>query len=299
MTRSSGRGAEGPVGFVLSGGGSIGAVQVGMVQALFERGIGPDVLFGASVGACNGAFLASRPATGDTADELARVWSGLRSRDVFPFSPLTGLLGLLGLRDHVVSPRRLRRLLDAWVQFESLEQAATPLHVVATALLRGEELRLSTGNALSALLASAALPGVFPPVRRGGRVLVDGGVTNNTPLCHAVDAGVRRLYVLPTGYACSLDEAPRGAIGVATQSLSVLIQQRLVLDIQRVPEDVELVVLPPLCPLDVSPVDFSRGAEMIERSRRQSGEFLDGLAPGARHEVPDLMKRVSHHHHAH
>ncbi|MPY81839.1 MAG: patatin-like phospholipase family protein [Actinophytocola sp.] len=283
------------VAFVLSGGGSLGAIQVGMVQALYERDIAPDVITAASAGALNGAFLASRPTTSDTADRLAEVWSGLDTGDVFPFSPLTAMLGALGCQDHLVGSGKLRELVEKWVELDDLGQAPIPLHVIATGLLSGAELRLSSGPAVSAVLASAALPGVFPPVRREGRVLVDGGVTDNTPVSDAIALGARKIYVLPTGYACDLKEPPRSAIGVALQSLNVLIHRRLVLDIQRVPESVELVVLPPLCPLDVVPVDLSYGEELIRRSREQSRRFLDEL-PDDRHVVPELMGRAYHPH---
>ncbi|MPY80447.1 MAG: patatin-like phospholipase family protein [Actinophytocola sp.] len=287
--------ARGDVAFVLSGGGSLGAIQVGMLQALYERDIAPDLIAAASAGALNGAFLASRPATPGTANLLAEVWSGLKTDDVFPFNPLTALLGALGCRDHLVSSDKLRELIEEWIDFDDIGDARIPLHVIATGLLIGAELRLSSGPVNSAVLASAALPGVFPPVRREGRVLVDGGVTNNTPLSHAVALGASRIYVLPTGYACVLEKPPRGALGVALQSLNVLIQQRLVLDIERVPESVELVVLPPLCPLDVVPIDLSRGEELIRRSREQSREFLDTL-PDEQHVVPDIMRRAEHQH---
>lgn len=284
-----------PTAFVLSGGGSLGAVQVGMLQALYERGIEPQLITGASVGAFNGAFIASRPPTTETADQMATVWRRLRTSDVFPLSPITGLLGALGWRNHIVNSRRVRRLLQKWVELDDLERAAIPLHVIATDLLSGAELRLSTGPARSAVLASGALPGVFPPVAREGRQLIDGGVTNNTPLSHAIELGAQRIYVLPTGYACSLTEPPRGAIGVAVQALSVLVQHRLVLDIRRVPDDVELIVLPPLCPLDVVPVDFSRTDELIDRSTEQSRRFLDERMQD-RHAVADLMRSEVHPH---
>lgn len=284
-----------PVAFVLSGGGSIGAVQVGMLCALYERGIAPDLIVAASAGAFNGAFIASRPATADTAEALAAVWSGLHRGALFPLNPLTGPLGALGVRDHLIGSRGLELLLRGGLEFDHLQDAAIPLHLIATDLLSGQERRLSTGDTISAVLASAALPGVLPPVRRDGRVLVDGGVTNNTPLSHAIELGARTVYVLSTGYACALKKAPRGAIGIATQALSLLIQQRIVLDIQRVPEAVRLIVLQPLCPLDVAPTDFSHATELITRSRARTHDYLDHL-DGAPHAVPDIMRTAGHVH---
>src|SRR5919199_4929332 len=92
-----------PVAFVLSGGASLGAIQVGMLRALYEREITPDVIVATSAGAINGAFIASRPQTVQSADELGRIWREVRRGDVFPLNPLSGLFGFLGRRTHVVS----------------------------------------------------------------------------------------------------------------------------------------------------------------------------------------------------
>lgn len=132
MVQASGE-PDRPVAFVLSGGGSIGAIQVGMIQALYERGIAPDLIVAASVGALNGAFIASRPATVDTAGQLAEVWSKLRTRTVFPVAPaLGGVLGALGYRNHVASTQGLRTLLGRWLEFDDLAVSPIPLHLIAT-----------------------------------------------------------------------------------------------------------------------------------------------------------------------
>ncbi|WP_199432872.1 patatin-like phospholipase family protein [Qaidamihabitans albus] len=286
------------VAFVLSGGASLGAIQVGMLHALYERGIAPDLLIATSVGALNAAFIASRPPTVRTATTLTDVWSGLHHRDVFPLSPWTALLGLLGKSDHFVSARRLRRMVKRRLEFDSLDRAPTPLHVIATDLLTGAERRLSAGPAVDAVLASAALPGVFPPVRFGDRRLIDGGVTNNTPISQALALGATRVYVLPTGYACALRRPPGSALGVAAHALSLLIQQRLVNDIQRIPDGFPMIVLPPPCPLAVTPADFSYSAELIRRSLAGSRAVLDlaGAADAPRTVVPDNMRSPYHEH---
>jgi len=153
------------VAFVLSGGASLGAIQVGMLRALYERGIAPDVIVGTSAGAMNGAFIASRPQTVATADALAAVWRDLRRGHVFPLNPLTGLLGFLGARDHLVPASGLRRLIARHVERDALEDLPIPLHVVAVDVITGEEVRLSHGVVADAVLASAAIPGVVAPVR--------------------------------------------------------------------------------------------------------------------------------------
>src|SRR5919107_4540696 len=97
--------------FVLSGGASLGSIQVGMLEALYERDIQPDLIVGTSAGALNGAFIAERPQTVETARELGDVWRGLSRGQIFPLNPLTGALGLIGGRGHLVPDSGLRRLI--------------------------------------------------------------------------------------------------------------------------------------------------------------------------------------------
>lgn len=207
--------------FVLSGGGNLGAVQAGQVRALIEAGVRPDLVIGSSVGAINGAFIAGG------ADEagcraLWTLWTNVRRTDIFPTPPLTGLGGLIGRRDHLISDSALRALLRRHLRFHDLADAPIPLHVVTCELRSGEEVLLSSGNAVDAICASAAIPGVFPPVTIDGRVLVDGGVANNAPISHAIDLGADVVWVLPCGYACALPEAPKRVAGIAMQAISIL-----------------------------------------------------------------------------
>jgi NTE family protein len=199
--------------FVLSGGANLGAVQVGMLRALHEVGIHPDAIVGASVGAINGAWLAGNPA-GTPLDELEEIWLRLRRGDIFPMRFGLGLAGFVGRRASLIDASGLRRLLERHVHFDLLEDAAIPLHVVVTDVLDGRDVALSAGPVIDIVTASSAIPGMFPPVVVNGRTYIDGGVVNNAPISHAVELGVDRIYVLPTGYACSLDTAPTSALGV-------------------------------------------------------------------------------------
>jgi NTE family protein len=263
--------------FVLSGGASLGAVQVGMLEALFERGIAPDVIVGCSVGAINGAFIASREPTVETALQLGEVWRGLNRGSVFPLSPVTGLLGFVGRGTHLVSNGKLRALVARHAGFSRLEDARVPLYVIATDVLTGGELRLSTGPAVDAVMASAAIPGVFAPVSVDGQLLIDGGVCDNTPLSHAIELGAEEIYVLPTGYSCDLDAPPRAALNMLLHAMSVMLAQRLYVEIELYRTRARVIVLPPPCPQNVQPIDFSRAGELIEHARAESRIFLDGL----------------------
>ena len=263
--------------FVLSGGASLGAVQVGMLEALFERRIAPDVIVGSSAGAINGAFIASREPTVQTARELGEVWRELNRGTIFPISPLTGLLGFVGLRGHVVPAHNLRRLIARHAGFDRLEDAPVPLHVIVTDLLSGRELRLSTGPAVDAVMASAAIPGVFEAVSLDGQLVIDGGVCDNTPLSQAIELGAEEIYVLPAGFACDLDAPPRGALDILLHAMSVMLAQRLYVDIELYRGRARVVVLPPPCPQRVQPIDFSHAGELIHRALADSRTFLDGL----------------------
>jgi len=153
--------------FVLAGGASLGAMQVGMLRALYEHGIVPDILVGTSAGALNAAFISSRPQSAATAEELASAWCAMRREQIFPLAARTLLWGLASRHDHLVPDRGLRRLVERHMQFERLEQAAIELQRLAFDVLAGREVLLSRGPVDDALVAAAAIPGVFSPVRWG------------------------------------------------------------------------------------------------------------------------------------
>ncbi|HEY8326962.1 MAG TPA: patatin-like phospholipase family protein [Rhodanobacter sp.] len=260
--------------FVLAGGGSLGAIEVGMLQALLDWGETPAFLVGASAGAINAAYFAGDPGIAG-ARELERIWCALKRREVFPFN-LGSVFGLLRRRDHLVDSVGLRRLLERYLPYRRLEDAALPVHLVASDMLTGQEVLLSVGPAIDAVLASTAIPGVYPPVRIGGRWLVDGGVANNTPISAAIGLGATRVIVLPTGFACALERAPSGAIARAMHALSLLVARQLVYDADRFAGSaVELRIVPSLCPLDTSPYDYSAAAVLIARARADTRRWLE------------------------
>lgn len=251
--------------FVLAGGGSLGAVQVGMLKALARLRVVPDLVVGASVGAINGAYFAAEPNEEGVA-RLERVWLQLRRSDVFPLSPISSVLGLFGKRDHLVKAAPLRSLIESNLPHQRLEDMRIPCHVVATDLMGGTEIVLSSGPVATALLASAAIPAVFPPVAINGYYLMDGGVANKTPISTAISLGATRVIVLPTGMSCALEEPPRGALALALHALNLLTMCHLVSDIERFADRAELVIIPPLCPLTTRAYDFSQSAELIRRA---------------------------------
>ena len=281
------------IAFVLSGGGSLGAVQVGMLQALSRRDVAPDLLIGTSVGAINAAYIAGRGTGTQALDDLASIWQGLRRKDVFPVNPLRHVLALAGAKPSLCSDAGVRRLLDTHLTYPDLRDATIPVHIVTTNLLSGEEVLLSAGDAARAVLASAAIPGIFPAVQYEGSTLVDGGVADNAALSQAVALGADEVYILPAGFACALQQPPATALGAAMQALTLLIEQRLVIDVEQFAGSATIKVLPPLCPLAIAPTDFSHAGELIERARRATGAWIDGGGPA----LPSPSRFLSLHHH--
>jgi NTE family protein len=264
-----------------------------MLQALAERDVHPDQLIGTSAGAINAAYVAGHGTSCSALDDLATIWRSLRRQNVFPLNPLHHLLALVGHRPALCSDGNLRHLIETHLPYRNLEDALTPLHIVTTDLLSGCEVLLATGDAVSAVLASATIPGVLPAVERDGLTLVDGGIADNAALSQAVALGADVIYILPTGFACALQRPPTTAIAAAVQALSLLIEQRLVIDVAQFEGDAVLKVLPPLCPLAVSSADFSHAGELIARAHAATGAWLDSGGPS----LPAPQRFLSLHHH--
>lgn len=266
-------GARPKTAFVFAGGGSFGAVQVGMLDALARRGIHADMVVGSSVGALNGAYYAGNP-TLEGVKRLEAVWRRLRRRDVFPVGWRT-MLGFLYRRDFLVASDRLRDMVEDNLTYRNLEDAKIPIHIVATNILTGGTVVLSEGSAAQAIVASAAIPVVFPPVHFNDLYLADGAVSSNTPVSAAVARGARRLIVLPTGYACALEKPPLGAVANALHALTLLIARQLTSELRELDgTDIEYFVVPPLCPLGGSPYDFSRSGVLIERAGKVTDAWI-------------------------
>jgi NTE family protein len=280
--------------FVFSGGCSLAAVQVGMLQALAARQVAPDLLVGTSAGALNAAFVAGHGADRAAVDRLADVWTGLHGRGVLSLDVRRAIRALAGRAPALCSDHPLRVLVSRHLAFADLADAPIPLRLVATDLLSGREVALAAGDAAEAVLASCALPGVLPPVEWDGRELVDGALADNTAISQAVAAGADRIYVLPSGYACDLPSPPRTPLGTLAHAVTLLIQQRLVTDLARYAGQVDLVVLPPPCPIRVSALDFGHAAELIARARADAEDWLD--RDGGRR--PDPAGAIDLHEHA-
>jgi NTE family protein len=276
---------------VFAGGGSFGAIQVGMMHSLATHGISADMVVGSSVGALNGAYYAGDP-TLQGVLQLETIWRGLTRHDVFPVTWRT-LLGFVRRRDFLIPHDGVRKLIDDHIPYRNLEDAKIPIHIVTTDIISGDSVVLSEGSTAEAIVASTAIPGAFAPIRYKELYLADGAISSNTPVRVAVAKGARRLIILPTGYACASHAPPIGAVANALHALTLLIARQLVSELEGLDPAIEHFVVPPLCPLVGSPYDFSRTADHIERAIRSTDAWLaqGGLEQSG---IPDEVRPHSH-----
>jgi NTE family protein len=278
--------------FVLSGGGSLGAVQAGMLQALVEHGVTPAFVIGTSAGAINAVHFAADPMP-EGVERLARVWLRIGRADIFPLSVSQGTLALLGKRDSLFNPAALRATLEGALQVRRIEDTTIPCHIMTTDLRSGAEVVLSSGPVIDALLASAAIPGLLPPHRVGDRLLTDGGIAANAPISAAIALGADRVIVLPTGFPCAVRTEPHGLGQLLLHTFSLFVARQMVSDITRLQGEVAIRIVPPLCPLRVSPHDFSKAATLIASAAAQTRDWLDkeGLE---RSQIPESLPPHTH-----
>jgi NTE family protein len=277
--------------FVFAGGGSFGAIQVGMLHALVANGVSADMVVGSSVGAINGAYYAGAPTLKGVL-ELETIWRGIKRHDVFPINWRT-LLGFLWRRDFLIPHDGIRKLIDDHVPYRNLQEAELPIHIVATDIVSGDSVVLSEGSVADAIVASTAIPGAFAPVPYKDRYLADGAISSDTPVRVAVAKGARRLIILPTGYACATDKPPVGAVANALHALTLLVARQLVSELEGLPPGIEYCVVPPLCPLVGSPYDFSRTSDHIERAIRSTDTWLAQHGLERKH-IPGELRAHDH-----
>lgn len=282
--------------WVLPGGSTFGAIQGGLVTALFEAGIEPDMLVGTSAGSLNAAWLAGDP-TPSGAEKLRQLWTSMRRSDVFPIQPGRILAGKLGLSNHLMSNRGLAGWLHRTLPYRRIEDAALPLTVTTTDVNSGEAVYFERGPALPALVASCSIPGMFPPIQVEDRWLVDGGVAAFMPISRAVELGADRVYVLPcggkepfvppgsrrgVGSLATLPPPtmpPRSISGLNGAALGASMVAASVLDMQVNAPRCELYVLPSPNVQQLSPYSFKHSAALIDRAWQAARSWLPTARP--------------------
>ena len=252
---------------VLGGGGSRGAAEVGLYRALVELGIPIDFVVSSSIGAVNGAMIAAGLPPG----ELERRWKALRSRDVLG----TGwpLWRLLVRPASLFSNQSLRGLLEKILPVRSFGELRMPLVIVATDLETGESVALTEGSLVEAILASTALPGLFPPIQWQGRRLIDGGLSNNMPIDLAVERGAERVIGMLCGCGRGLPASPN-LVSVLGQSFSLAINARYRCDARLYARLAELMILDPCLEPSLELLDFDRAWTLLEPAHQYALQEL-------------------------
>lgn len=266
------------VAFVFSGGGPLGALQVGALRALFEHGVRPELVVGTSVGALNATFTAFDP-TPRGVDGLEGIWRSLTDSDLFPGGRLRASWAKMLVRgDRVFENSGVRRLIETRLGDARFEDAQIPLGVVATDLETGAEELFTSDELTSALLASTAMPSIYPPVEIGGRTYIDGGVSNNVPIAPAVEMGARTVYVLNSSSHSHQRRPLSRPMDYLLHAFTLARSQRLVIDEAAYAEKVRLVMLP-TAPLDffVPFAAFEYTDRLIELSYEHTRRFLSGV----------------------
>ena len=234
---------RGGTAFVLGGGGVLGAAEVGMLQALLEHGVRPDLVVGTSVGAVNGALVAADPTPG-AVDRLRGVWEELASRRVFAGSVLGRVGTLVRTRTHLHPREPLRDLLEAFLPVRTFAGLRVPFQCVAASIERAAEHWFTDGDLVDAVLASCAVPGLLPPVEVDGEHYLDGGLVHSIPVGRAVALGADTVYVLHVGRIDRPLRPPARPWEVATVAFEIARRHRFAADLAALPPGVTVHVLP-------------------------------------------------------
>ena len=268
--------------FVLSGGGNRGALQVGMLRALLEHQIKPDLVVGCSVGALNGAAMAADPNLA-TVGRLQDLWLSLDDDDIFPSGllPTTVQLALKGESIH--GNEGLRRVIDGLLPVRTFAELRVPFECVATDVNAAAEHWFTTGPLVDALLASAALPAVLPMVTIDGVRYLDGGIVNDVPVLRAVELGATKVYVLHTGSFDRPRPEPKRPLDVALQAYWIARRHRFRRDLAAIDGDIQVTVLPTGEAPSISYRDLTHTAQLISVAYLASTDYLEGRAIPAPH----------------
>lgn len=254
--------------FVLGGGGVLGATEVGMLRALLEQGITPDLVVGSSIGSVNGAFIAADPSSATVA-RLEELWIEVVRSGALKESPVRQAARLAKHRTHVMSPGVIPSLVREYLDVELIEDLPVPFQCVAAEIESARSRWFSSGPIAPAVAASCAVPGLFAAVEIDGKHYLDGGLVHSIPVGRALELGATRIYVLHVGRVEQPLSAPTTPWDVGLVSFEIARRHRFVEEISSVPDDVELHVLP--SGVEHSPalstLTMGRGEKVTDRIR--------------------------------
>ncbi|HTS97451.1 MAG TPA: patatin-like phospholipase family protein [Streptosporangiaceae bacterium] len=267
--------------FVLGGGGVLGAHEIGMLRALSEAGIRPDVVVGTSVGAINGAFVAADPA--GAAERLGRLWRGEGLAQAFSETLWGRAVRLARSGTHLHSIEPLRHLLEDQLPGADFADLVLPFHCVAASIERARPRWFSSGPVVPAVLASCAVPGLLPPVEFDGEHFFDGGLVHSIPVGRAVALGARTVYVLHVGRIERPLAVPRRPWQVGLVAFEIARRYRFHEEMSALPDNVRVHIMPAGMvrggpdPSQLRYRDKARVADSMERAYTASASYLAEL----------------------
>jgi NTE family protein len=265
----------GGTAFVFAGGSALASIQVGMLRPLLAAGVRPDLIVGTSSGALNGAVTAIDP---DSApDTLERLWTTARRSDVLPVRAPTVLRALAGRSPGFASAGGIRQVIERHLTVRRIEDTAIPFYVVAADLATREKVVLDRGDVVDALVATTAIPGIYPPVRIGERLLADGGLAEDPPIATAVERGATTVYLFPVGWP--LGPAPEtGAVARALDALDWLFWRVAAAELARWAPECDLYVLPSPPITGLHPLSPESARQLIAAAEGLTREWLPHAA---------------------
>ncbi|MGA7097091.1 MAG: patatin-like phospholipase family protein [Acidimicrobiia bacterium] len=259
------------VAFVLGGGGRWGAVEVGMLRALDEAGVRPDLILGTSIGAFNGSVVADTPGP-DGVLRLTELWQEIGRSGLLQGSRLDRLKNAATLQPALHDTSELRDLLErVHDPGKRIEQLSIPFQCVAASIERAAEHWFTEGPLIDALLASSAVPALFPPVEIDGEHFYDGGLVNSVPLARAVDLGSDVIYVLQVGRVESSLRPPERLYEAALISFEIARRHRFTAAVESLPMGIDLHLLP-----SGNPVAFDDSRQLKWRDVSTTSDLIEG-----------------------
>ncbi len=262
--------------FVFAGGAAMGAAQVGMLRALLEAGICPDLMTAVSAGAWNAAFFARGPSL-NRISELEAWWGTLSTARVFPrLALIAAFRGLWGGHAGLFDSKPLVSLARKIIGETRFEDLPLPLGVIATDLDGARARLFRKGRLLDAILASSSIPGLFPPVPIEGTWYVDGAVITNVPLAPAKMMGADRYVILDPGVACKrVPSGPPTLLDVLARTTTVASRQRVQAVLPEIAKQAPVLYLSLSCPVTFSPFDFDHCTPLIEEGYKAATSLLE------------------------
>lgn len=262
-----------PVGFVFGGGGSLGAAQVGMLQAVAERGVEAGIVTGTSIGAINGAVVAADPV--GAASRLSHIWNEIETKSLLPGGLFRRLWTLWRRKLYLYETMAIDEFLERELGNIDIADLALPYGAVALDVDLGTSTMLTSGRLRTAVRASSAIPGVFPPVTHEGRDYYDGGIVENVPVMEALDLGAESLVVFDCAFADRAIDRPKNATEALFYSMTLQMRAQVQRDMPLAAQRVPVLYLPGPAPMRVNPLDFSRTPALIRGGYNATRRFLD------------------------